>query len=182
MRPEQEARFTLVNTSSRTSVFYRSRPGPTCARIGGGTAARDLLARDRPPRRRSCCRPCRKEDPSARPIIHARRPRSIFSSMTRRRSSSARRLRTSSFAAPSGLRRTRRLRQCVVLWRRQSAKPPRLQPRRDVAAFLRTGAVSLSVVVSGERLSQAANCLQLLVFDHCHASGPRVSRVANRMP
>jgi hypothetical protein len=47
-------------------------------------------------------------------------------------------------------------------------KTARLQPPRDVAAFLRTGAVSLSVVVSGERLSQAANCLQLLVFDHCH--------------
>jgi hypothetical protein len=85
-------------------------------------------------------------------------------------------------APESGLRRTRRLRQCVVLWRRQSAKPPRLQPPRDVAAFLRTEAVSLSVVVSGERLSQAANCLQLLVFDHCHASGPRVSRVANPCP
>ena len=53
---------------------------------------------------------------------------------------------------------------------------------RDVAAFLRTGAVSLSIVVSGERLSQTANRLQLLVFDHCHASGRRVSRVANRMP
>jgi hypothetical protein len=85
-------------------------------------------------------------------------------------------------APESGLRRTRKLRQCVVLWRRQSAKPPSLQPPRDVAAFLRTGAVSLSVVVSGERLNQAANCLQLLVFDHCHASGRRVSRVANRMP
>jgi hypothetical protein len=34
----------------------------------------------------------------------------------------------------------------------------------DVAAFLRTGAVSLSIIVSGERLSQAANCLQLLVL------------------
>jgi hypothetical protein len=52
---------------------------------------------------------------------------------------------------------------------------------RDVAAFLRTGAVSLSIIVSGQRLSQAANRLQLLVFDHCHASGRRVSRVANRM-
>jgi len=85
-------------------------------------------------------------------------------------------------APESGLRRTRRCANALFSGGDRAQNRPVCSRARDVAAFLRTGAVSLSIVVSGERLSQTANRLQLLVFDHCHASGRCVSRVANRMP
>jgi hypothetical protein len=60
-------------------------------------------------------------------------------------------------------------------------KTPSLKPRSGRDCVSQGGSGQFEHRRIGRAFEPDGKRLQLLVFDHCHASGRRVSRVANRM-